>query len=302
MSNHKDAGHGTTIIKRAHRRHEAHSGGAWKVAFADFTLALMALFMVLWVMNVTPEEERKRVAVAIGGKPMFEGGVGIFEQDARRPVVAPMVDIRSTRPAPRSKSSAQGRTIDSLEARRALAMRILHEARKQGMETDVGVTINDQGVRIAIHDSDNNGMFERRSDKLSASFVKLLAALVPVLDSVTNKMVIVGHTDATRFAGASAFSNNWSLSSRRALRARQLLLDGGIDDARLFQVLGMGDSIPAVQDNPEHGRNRRVELFLLTMRAEDAWRRQFRGEGVGVEQIKDGTAEPDGTAPRAATG
>jgi chemotaxis protein MotB len=288
MTPNKEAAHGPTIIKRSRKHHEAHGGGAWKVAFADFTLALMALFMVLWVMNVTPEKERKRVAAEVAGKPIFEGGVGIFEQRARKPVIAPF-DPMNAQPAPAARrETARARTIDSPQQRREMAARIMEEARKLGMAGNVAAAVSDDGLRITIHDSAQKGMFERRSDVLNPEFVKLFAALVPVLETVTNKIVIVGHTDATQYADTAVFSNNWSLSSRRALRARQVLGDGGMDEARLFQISGMGDSVPAVSSDPEHGMNRRVELLLLTSNAEEAWRKLFLSEGVDVRANPDG--------------
>lgn len=287
MTLHKESGHTTTIIKRRHKRHEEHSGGAWKVAFADFTLALMALFMVLWVMSVTPEKDRRRVASVVGGSPFFAGGLGIFEQHAARPLITPPDTDRTQRSTLHRPSTRTGGNIDSLSSRRALALRILSEARRLGMKENVGVSINDQGLRISVHDSDGNGMFNRRNDVLNPEFIKLFDALTPVLDSVVNKMMIIGHTDATPFAGPSVFSNNWSLASRRALRVRQLLIDNGIDKSRLFQVSGMGDSTPALPDNPNAGKNRRVELLLMTREAEDAWRRQFRGEDIDPEQVQN---------------
>lgn len=284
MMQNKESGHAPTIIKRRHKRYEEHSGGAWKVAFADFTLALMALFMVLWVMSVTPDKERRRVASVVGGRPLFVGGLGIFAQPFAKPAITPLEADRTQR-LPLHRRS--GERIDSLSSRHAFALRILSEARKLGMKENVGVSINDQGLRISVHDSDRNDMFNRRSDTLNPAFVKLFDALTPILDSVINKMMIIGHTDATPFAEPSVFSNNWSLASRRALRVRQLLVDSGIETSRLFQVSGMGDSTPLFPDDPNDGKNRRVELLLMTHDAEDAWRRQFQGKDIDPEQVQN---------------
>ncbi|KVH43240.1 histidine kinase [Burkholderia diffusa] len=288
MTMNKDGGHGPTIIKRASKYHEEHSGGAWKVAFADFTLALMALFMVLWVMSVTPQDERKKVAAEIAGKPIFEGGVGIFEQRSRKPVLDPFDELHPERATRRSDTMQRGRSIDALQQRKELAARIQAQAKALGMDGNVATAINDDGVRVTIHDSDERGMFERRSDVLNRQFADLLASLVPVLETVSNKLVIVGHTDATQYAEMSVFNNNWSLSSRRALRARHVLIDGGLTESRLFQVSGMGDSVPSVPDDPSHGMNRRVELLLLTSQAEDAWSRIFRSQGIDAKPSQDG--------------
>ncbi|RRW88793.1 flagellar motor protein MotB [Pandoraea apista] len=287
MTQHKEVGHTTTIIKRRHRRHEEHSGGAWKVAFADFTLALMALFMVLWIVSVTPDKDRHRVARAVGGSPIFAGGLGIFEQSTARPAVMPPDADRSQRSTMNGPSTPARGSIDSLSSRRALALRILGEVRKLGMTENVGVSINDQGLRISVHDSDGNDMFNRRNDTLNPAFVKLFEALTPVLASVVNKMMVIGHTDAIPFMGPSVFSNNWSLASRRALRVRQLLIDSGIEASRLFQVSGMGDSTPMLPDAPNAGKNRRVELLLMTDEAEETWRRQFQGEEVDPERVEN---------------
>ncbi|AOJ05979.1 flagellar motor protein MotB [Burkholderia mayonis] len=288
MNPNRDSGHGPTIIKRAGRHHEEGGGGAWKVAFADFTLALMALFMVLWVMSMTPEDERRRVGAEIEGKPIFEGGVGIFEQRSRKLVLVPHDELPRGRATEPADAKERDDTIDTLEARRKLAARIRAQANALGMDGNVDVAINDDGVRVTIHDSSEKGMFARRSDVLDLQFDALLKALAPVLSSVTNKLVIVGHTDATQYAGASVFSNNWSLSSRRALRARQALIDGGLGEPQLFQVSGMGDSIPAVPDDPSHDVNRRVELLLLTSQAADTWSRMLRSNGVDARPSADG--------------
>ncbi|KWH08495.1 histidine kinase [Burkholderia territorii] len=296
MTTNKDGGHAPTIIKRGSKHHEAHGGGAWKVAFADFTLALMALFMVLWVMSVTPQEERKKVAAEIAGKPIFEGGVGIFEQRGRKPALDPFDELQPERAARRAEPMRRVRSIDSLQQRKELAARIQAQAKALGMDGNVATAINDDGVRISIHDSDERGMFERRSDILDPQFSRLLQSLVPVLETVSNKLVIVGHTDATQYAENSVFNNNWSLSSRRALRARQVLVEGGLTEERLFQVSGMGDSVPSVSDNPAHGMNRRVELLLLTAQAEEAWNRIFRSHGVDVQPSADGPGLSVGAA------
>ncbi|APD13732.1 histidine kinase [Pandoraea pulmonicola] len=247
----------------------------------------MALFMVLWIVNATPEKTRQRVAAKLTGHPFFKGGVGIFEQRSERRKIS----LLDTMPQSRVKASdGPGRdaSIESLAARKRLARRLQAKAKALDMVRNVALAVTDDGIRITIHDTDDKGMFARRSDELNEPFVQLLRGLAPMLAMVPNKLVVVGHTDATRYAGESAFANNWSLSSRRALRARQVMLDGGLNESQLFQVSGMGDSTPAVPDNPEHGSNRRVELLLLTKEAETTWRRMFRSHGFGAERSPDG--------------
>jgi chemotaxis protein MotB len=279
-----DAHHSPAIIKRGGKHHEEHHGGAWKVAFADFTLALMALFMVLWVMSASTQEERMKIAAQVSGSPVLNGGAGIFEQNSKAPQIGPY-----------APHAAQGRSdsehgehgdgqvaseADTLAQQEALAAAIQAQAKALGLDNNIETVVTKDGLRIIVHDSDERGMFVRGSDVLEPQITTLFRSLALVLRSVSNKVVIAGHTDSVRYTDSGVFNNNWNLSSRRALRVRQTLEDGGLDDGQVLEVIGMADKIPSAANDSTGTHDRRVELMVLTTQAEHDWMRFFRMQGM----------------------
>jgi chemotaxis protein MotB len=290
-----DAHHGTAIIKRGSKHHDEHHGGAWKVAFADFTLALMALFMVLWVMSASTQEERMKIAAQVSGSPILEGGAGMFEQNSKTPQVAPYAPHaaegrKDGDHGDGQAASAEDSAADSLAQQQALAAAIQAQAKALGLEQNIETIVTQDGLRIVVHDSDDHGMFVRSSDVLEPQLAKLFSSLAPVLSKVSNKVVVAGHTDSVQYTDASVFSNNWNLSSRRALRVRQTLEDGGLADKQVFEVIAMADKVPAADSEATGKHDRRVELMVLTTKAEQDWMRFFRMQGISAMTVGSGTA------------
>ncbi|MGV2290549.1 flagellar motor protein MotB [Trinickia sp. YCB016] len=290
-----DAHHSPAIIKRGSKHHEEHHGGAWKVAFADFTLALMALFMVLWVMSASTQEERMKIAAQVSGSPVLDGGAGMFEQNAKTPQVAPYAPHAAEGSKDRDKggddvSSYASSSADSTAQQQALAAAIQAQAKALGLDKNMETIVTQDGLRIVVHDTDDHGMFVRGSDVLETPVAMLFRRLAPVLTQVKNKVVIAGHTDSVQYTDSSVFNNNWNLSSRRALRVRQTLKDGGLDDKQVFQVIAMADKVPAADGDATGEHDRRVELMILTAKAEQDWMRFFRMQGISATPVGGGPA------------
>ncbi|SDV46962.1 flagellar motor protein MotB [Chitinasiproducens palmae] len=278
----------TTVIRRVRREHDASHGGAWKVAFADFTLAMMALFMVLWVLGSANTAQRQTIADAFRGKLHTTGADGLFDKASRRP--APLSAAGQRERDPDTEADALHRAEWSQRMQR-VAERVQREASARGMSDNVDVLVGPNSLRISIHDAGETGMFARRSDVMHPVFVELLHALVPVLQTVPEPLLLLGHTDATPFAAPGVWSNNWALSSRRALRAREILLRAGLPEARLYQVAGMGASQPAIKRDPNHARNRRIELVLVGERTHASWQAILDAHGIGETAALDANAD-----------
>ncbi|TKC92537.1 histidine kinase [Trinickia terrae] len=290
-----DAHHSPAIIKRGSKHHDEHHGGAWKVAFADFMLALMVLFMVLWVMSASTQEERMKIAAQVSGSPVIDGGAGIFEQNSKTPQIAPYAPHAAEGSKDRDKggddvSPYASSSADSLAQQQALAAAIQAQAKALGLDKNLETIMTQDGLRIIVHDSDDHGMFVRSSDVLEPQVATLFLSLVPVLTQVKNKVVIAGHTDSAQYTDSSVFNNNWNLSSRRALRVRQTLEDGGLDDRQVLEVIGMADKVPARGSDATGEHDRRVELMILTTKAEQDWMRFFRMEGMSAKIVGSGAA------------
>ncbi|GIU14674.1 MULTISPECIES: flagellar motor protein MotB [unclassified Shewanella] len=285
------------IIKRK-RRHKAHAahGGAWKVAFADFTLAMMAFFMVLWIIQIADQQERTVIAKHIQGDLFEAGSINPFDlssspsmldfegqmtiQEAVIPTASTGAETRG--PAQHNRipegkdnvKAGKGPELNAMiagkfetQAQLELLTRELDKVIEDvSMSANVKLQVVPQGVRILMHDNINKFMFTRGSAEMKPYFEDLLMALGPLLSNVENKMSISGHTDSTPFIGKTF--TNWELSSKRALLARRVLGYAGVKNNQVLQVTGMADQAPYVSHDPAAAANRRIEMIIMTTDAE----------------------------------
>ena len=277
------------IVKRRKKGgHDDMHGGAWKVAFADFTMAMMALFMVLWV--ITPQNTQTTTAADLIANPLVDGGAGIFDGNSKTPLeMSGMpVQLSLSRPQEHARDIIGGeesKDKPSLENARAVKfsdpadLKELAELMKaMAVELDaqanIEVQLVPQGLRILVKDDQKRFMFERGSVKLNPHFAILLERLAGVLSKVGNKLIISGHTDSVPYKTAKGY-NNWNLSGDRALSARNVMVDSGLASDAVLQVAAQADVMPLRPDAPEDGANRRIEILLLTQKAEGLYRELF---------------------------
>jgi chemotaxis protein MotB len=275
-----DKAHEQTIVKRGggKHKHDDH-GGAWKVAFADFCLALMCLFLVLWLMAARNTESLEQILTEADGAKTDQGkGVmpeqvggprgslidrfpmphfGTSETEGKQKAQAEETDVPS---APSSKVKYE--TQDDLEA---LSKALTKMSADFGLTSNLEAIITPYGLRVMLHDTDRQGMFVRGSAVPTDRFRQLLRKMGPLFRQMENQMLIVGHTDSLQYADTSyaAFSN-WTLSSNRAMSARSQLLAGSMNPESVLQVVGMADRAPLDTKRADAGINRRIELLILT--------------------------------------
>jgi len=269
------------VVKRARRKkgEEEHSA-AWKIAFADFCLALLCLFLVMWLMAVRQAESLQDLLKAAGGR-MFDEGRGRMSES----IGGPRGALISREPLPsdgnnftlrrlsggleQSKAAGGGRDpATQLESRAdlsELAARLAQLGEESGMGGNLQWMITPYGLRVTLHDTDQQGMFELGSSRPTQPFVQLLHKMGPLFRQIENQMLIVGHTDSRPYSdGGPAGMSNWKLSSDRAMAARADLLAGGMPSRSVLQVVGLADGSPLNADNPGAAVNRRIELLILT--------------------------------------
>lgn len=302
---------GDIIVKRRSKKHahEPH-GGAWKVAFADFTLAMMALFMVLWVIQPLKNQEMSDANML--SNPLVDGAAGIFEGSSSTPLELDGVKLT---PLPSYKNiteqGAEGKVSDTEESEsrkryntavdmQELASLMQTLAKQADAEANLQVDIVPQGLRILIKDDQQRDMFTRGSASLQPHFRTLLERLAVTLSSVDNKLIISGHTDSTPYRQQSGY-DNWNLSGDRALSARQAMVAAGLPASALLQVSAQADVMPLNAQAPQDGANRRIELLLLTDRAEQLYRALFGSQGehaaVGQDSSDFRPATPQALEP-----
>lgn len=260
-----------TIIKRRKVVAGGHHGGAWKVAYADFVTAMMAFFLLMWLLNATDETTRKGLAdyfsptipihqINGGGDGPYEG-ISMFGIEATE--IAP-------KPEPgRPERRGTGEDARSLaEIQKALAATTGDAALADPLLRHIATRITDEGLIIDVFDVEGSPLFGARSTEPNPVLRQLLAMIGRVIGQARNPVAVTGHLapgdlmgeDGTGDAGAGV--DPWRLSADRAQAARAPLVAAGVDEARVARVTGKADRAP-VTDTPDDPRNRRVEITLL---------------------------------------
>lgn len=306
--NRRNRGTQTTVIRRQIKKsHAGHHGGAWKVAFADFTLAMMALFMTLWIVNSVSQTDRENIVAALHGHSIFNGnGISPLSSLAKKinskPIAHPAenksaaIDNASEEKARETSKKMADMKQKSASELGELANSINEIALKAHMESNLEMEIVPQGLRILIKDNQNRNMFERGSAKIMPFFRVLLSELTPVFDSLDNKLIITGHTDAMPYKGDARHYNNWNLSGDRALSARRVMEQAGMPASKVMQVSAMADQMLLDAADPAGASNRRIEIMVLTHSAADTLYQFFGSQGEKV--VKPLAARLDTQLPK----
>ncbi|GAA0758931.1 OmpA family protein [Ideonella azotifigens] len=275
-----DAHHGETVVKRVSAKgHDEAHGGAWKVAFADFCLALLCLFLVLWLLASRDKEAAEQNLLSVMGTPIDEGSQGhipdLKGSQFGSLITREPVPGQGGTNAARGPNQGNGQTdqahplqrkhMDGPEDMQLLARKLSGLAEDAGLESHLKTEVTPQGLRVLLHDTDGEGMFARGSAVPNTRFRKLLTQMGPLFAEIDNQLLVLGHTDATAYANtdAAAFSN-WTLSNQRAMAARLSLTYGGMPAASVLQVIGMADRAPMKIEDPRAAVNRRIELVVLS--------------------------------------
>jgi len=283
-----DKHHGDTIIKRGGgKHHDDEHGGAWKVAFADFCMALMALFLVLWLIASRDASQAKKIVRDNMANGMLEGSGG-------KPEIAgnPSGSLIERFQVPKANGGSQGpgagsqtaptvhTKYESATELAALAHALEQMSADAGLSSNLATVVTPNGLRVMLHDTDRQGMFVRGSFLPTDRFAKLLRTMAPLFEKMENQMLIVGHTDSLQYTnkGPNGYSN-WSLSANRALAARGELLSGGMRAASVLQLVGMADQAPLDAKHPDAPVNRRIELLILTSKQASSVTAMFGNPG-----------------------
>jgi chemotaxis protein MotB len=283
--------HDAAIIVRGRgKAHEDDHGGAWKVAFADFCLALLALFLVLWLMAARDQQTMKAMvreqngsyADGQGNKPEIGGGPrgSLIERFA----------MPHSGTSPHKENGGEGPKVryDSPAELAVLSRQLGVMSEEAGLNKNLESVVTPYGLRVTLHDTDRQGMFLLGSAMPTDRFGRLLRQMGPVFAKMENQMLIVGHTDARKYAGDQDGNSNWTLSNARAMAARSQLLQGSMNPGSVLQVVGMADRAPFDPENTGAAVNRRIEMLILTRSQADTVAAMF---GVpGKTEVGDETA------------
>jgi chemotaxis protein MotB len=303
------------IIKRIKKGGHGAHGGAWKIAYADFVTAMMAFFLLMWLLGSTAEGDRKGIADYFNAPlkvALLSGGSG--SGDSSSVVKGGGADLtRSTGQMKAGEIEATRRSLQlkalKAEQRRAEAARL--EALKQKVEkvlaespklaammSQIRLEMTRDGLRIQIVDEQNRAMFDSGSAVVKGSMRELLREIGAVLAEVPNHLTLEGHTDAQPFGAGDRGYSNWELSSDRANASRRELNAGGLPEDRVLLVQGHASSMLFDAADPLGAVNRRISITVMNREAEDRLQRIApEGEGSEPAAVVEAPALPSISLP-----
>ncbi|WP_340616592.1 flagellar motor protein MotB [Xenorhabdus entomophaga] len=258
--------------RKKHGSGHGHAGGSWKIAYADFMTAMMAFFLVMWLISIASPQELTSIAeyfrtplqVAINKgqqssdstNPIPGGGDDVFQQDGEV--------FRQTKSV---EANEETHRLNRL--RQQLDQLIITDPRLKELRPHLLIDMMDEGLRIQIIDQANRPMFMIGSAKVETYMSDILRAIAPILNNIPNKVSLSGHTDNLQYANGQRGYSNWELSSDRANASRRELLIGGLDEAKVLRVVGMASTVSMQKGiDPNAPVNRRISIIVLNKDAE----------------------------------
>ena len=295
------------VIRRKKVRGGGHHGGSWKIAYADFITAMMAFFLVMWLISIVPREELKGIAeyfrmplrVALTGGPSSSAETSAVPGGGRDPLRSDGDERRAqgNRVEAQPMVDAERRDHHRLEnLKKRLENVIENSPVLKSFRPQLLIDMTTEGLRIQIIDNQNRPMFATGRAEVQPYMRDILRELGPVLNELPNKVSISGHTDASQYARGERAYSNWELSADRANASRQELVAGGMSESKVMRIQGLSSSMSLVKDDPYAAVNRRISLVVLNQGTQ----RRIENENAAAADVSARDAREVGTAVEAA--
>ena len=277
------------IIKRVKKGGHVAHGGAWKIAYADFVTAMMAFFLLMWLLGSTTDGDKKGIAdyfqsplkIALAGgsgsgdsNSVLKGGGESLTSTVGQVKKGDVEAQRNTINLHKLKAEQMRAEVARLEnLKQEIQQKMQSSEKLKEISSQIRLDMTRDGLRIQIVDDQNRPMFASGSATIAPYMKDLLRAIGSVLAEVPNRLTLEGHTDAQAFPGGDRGYSNWELSSDRANASRRELIAGGLADDRILRVQGLASSQPFDDKDPLAPTNRRISIIVMNREAED---RMFR--------------------------
>lgn len=275
------------IVKKIKKSGGGHHGGAWKIAYADFVTAMMAFFLLMWLLGSTSKAQKEGISDYFKTplKVAMMGGTSVGASDTL---------IKGGGGKDFTKKSGQVKKVDgpdgkktkvdAEEAKKALekAEKVKLEELKEKIEQAINdspnlskfknqllLDITSDGLRVQIVDEQNRAMFNSSKADMQPYAKQILQELGQMLNGVTNKISLSGHTDATPYPNGEKSYSNWELSADRANASRRELVAGGMDETKLLRIVGLSSASLFDKENPFNPTNRRISIIIMNKQAEE---------------------------------
>lgn len=281
-----DEGLRPIIIKRIKKSGGGHHGGAWKIAYADFVTAMMAFFLLMWLLGSTTKGDLQGIADFFSTplKVAMAGGSGSGDsssvikgggKDMTR-IDGQQKKGEDLTPAKNFNLKAAEAELERQEVNR---LKALKERIEKAIDTIPGlqqfknqllIDITTEGLRIQIVDEKNRPMFALARAELQPYTKVILHEIAKILNDIPNRISLSGHTDATPYSSGEKSYSNWELSSDRANASRRELVAGGMADNKMLRVVGLSSAVLFDSSDPYNPVNRRISIIVLNKKAEDS--------------------------------
>lgn len=291
------------VVKKIVKGGHGHHGGAWKVAYADFVTAMMAFFLLLWLLSQTEQITREGISDWFKNPTGVQGPGGASTSMIKLGGALEIAKGEKTKKQPKEKvikvikrDKDDKKRLEDLQE--TLRKAIEKSQALKPFKDQLLIEITPQGLRIQIVDKRNRPMFASGGTQLKSYTRKILRDLSKIINTVPNSIAISGHTDSKPFpknyfreyydedyAGKVRYTN-WELSADRANAARRELIRWGTSPKKITQVVGLADSVLFIKQKPRAPINRRISIIVLNKKAEDAIRVYEGNSGVPLDQIK----------------
>jgi len=272
-------------IKRIKKVAGGHHGGAWKIAYADFVTAMMAFFLLMWLLGSTAKGDLAGISdyfktplkVALQGgsgsgdsSSVVKGGGDALTRSAGQVMKGERAGAKKVIDIKAAEAERARREIESLKALKEKVEKLIEDTPNLKLfSKQLLLDITSEGLRIQIVDEKNRPMFDIGSARLKDYTQQILRELAPALNSVDNKIGLSGHTDSVAYASGDKGYSNWELSADRANASRRELVIGGLEERKLLRVVGLASAVMLDNDDPSNAINRRISIVVMNKATEE---------------------------------
>jgi len=274
------------VIKRKKVVAGGAHGGAWKIAYADFVTAMMAFFLLMWLLGSTAKGDLQGIAdffqnplkvAQQGGSgsgdatSILQGGGKDLTRQAGQVKSGDVEKKRETSFSKEAQADFRRKEMERLESLKADIEKMIEQSPQLAQfKKQMLLDITSEGLRIQIVDEQNRPMFDSSSADLKPYTRDILRQIGKALNGVSNRISLAGHTDAAQFSGGEKGFSNWELSANRANASRRELVQGGMDDAKVLRVVGLASTVLFDKNDPLGSINRRISIVVLNRKTEMA--------------------------------
>ncbi|OCG45973.1 hypothetical protein A9G35_06045 [Gilliamella sp. Choc5-1] len=264
------------IVKKKSGHGGGHHGGSWKIAYADFMTAMMALFLVMWLISTSTPQELKGIAeyfrtpLILG----YNGGKNISDSESPIPgggddVTQQLGEEKNDALSQNEFEKKQLEKIQMIEAARKIYDIFDLDEKLKKLAPNLIIELTEMGLRIQILASDDKPMFDVGSATIDPNMQEILRTLAPIINSLPNKITLSGHTDERQYSTGDRGYSNWELSADRANSSRRELIAGGLDSSKITRIIALADTVSLNNPNYSKDANRRISILILNKTAQE---------------------------------